>query len=200
MTHRQLFLDGTAAAITFDVVVIIWAVFEAVMRTVQRLRSSSRKAFNNDASIIAVGVFGAAGVVAAELIARHNVLPWPGGRTWPLIVATVLVAVALALRAWSIYTLGRFFQYQIEIQTGHRVVDNGPYRYVRHPSYTAILLGLAGFGFACGSVLSVVAIVVLGGIGMAIRIRVEEKQLIEALGQDYQAFAATHKRLIPHVL
>jgi protein-S-isoprenylcysteine O-methyltransferase Ste14 len=197
---KPLFLDGTPAAITFIVFALTWWVFEGVMRMVQRFRSTSRTLFNRDTSILVVGVFLAGGVIAGELIARHNILRWPGGPTWPLIVGTVLVALALALRSWSIYTLGRFFQYQIEIQSGHRVVDTGPYRYVRHPSYSAILLGLAGLGFACGSVLSLVATVGLGAIGLAVRIRAEEKQLTEALGQDYEAFAATHKRLIPHVL
>ena len=104
------------------------------------------------------------------------------------------------MRAWAIFTLGRFFQYQIEIQDRHKVVDTGPYRYVRHPSYTGIMLAIVGFGFACGDVLSLVVVVAAWSIGLTIRIRAEEKQLTEALGQDYEAFAATHKRLIPHVL
>lgn len=83
----------------------------------------------------------------------------------------------IGLRAWSIATLGRFFQYWIKIQPGHRVVTGGPYRYVRHPSYTPIALVLLGLALACDDVWSLVAVAVLGGTGLAVRIHVEERQL-----------------------
>ena len=106
----------------------------------------------------------------------------------------------LATRVWAIVSLGRFFQYQIEIQSGHHVVDKGPYRYVRHPSYTGMALVMLGFGFGSGDVLSLPAVLVLTGLGLAVRIRAEEKQLVQALGAEYEEFAAHHKRLIPGVL
>ena len=81
----------------------------------------------------------------------------------------------IGLRAWSIATLGRFFQYWIKIQPGHRVVTGGPYRYVRHPSYTGIALVLAGIALACDDVWGLLAVAVLGGLGLAVRIRAEER-------------------------
>jgi protein-S-isoprenylcysteine O-methyltransferase Ste14 len=56
----------------------------------------------------------------------------------------------VGLRAWSIAALGRFFQYHIEVQAEHRVVTDGPYRYVRHPSYTGMALVLAGIALGTG--------------------------------------------------
>ena len=105
----------------------------------------------------------------------------------------------VALRAWSIITLGRFFQYSIGIQSGHTVVTTGPYRFVRHPSYTGLLMGVIGYALACGDVWSLVAAAVLAGLGLTVRIRVEERQLRESLGADYDEFAASRKRLIPGV-
>jgi protein-S-isoprenylcysteine O-methyltransferase Ste14 len=103
------------------------------------------------------------------------------------------------IRAWAIGSLGRFFQYQIEIQPGHRVVTRGPYRFVRHPSYTGITLAIIGFAVGCGDVYCLLATVVLIAIGLAVRIRAEERQLTEALGAEYREFAAHRKRLIPGV-
>lgn len=97
------------------------------------------------------------------------------------------------------FTLGRFFQYQIKVQPGHQVVASGPYRYVRHPSYTGIALVLAGIALACDDVWSLVAVAVLGGAGLAVRIRAEERQLTEALGAEYERFAAGRKRLLPGI-
>ena len=124
---------------------------------------------------------------------------WPGGRAWPVVGGLALIALGIGLRAWSIATLGRFFQYRIEVQAGHRLVTGGPYRYVRHPSYSGIALVLAGIALAMGDVRSLAAVAVLGGAGLALRIRAEERQLTEALGPEYERFAAQRKRLVPGV-
>ena len=58
---------------------------------------------------------------------------------------------------------------------------------------------LAGFALACGDVLSLVAVAVLGGAGLAVHIRAEERQLTQALGAKYKRFAADRKRLVPGV-
>jgi protein-S-isoprenylcysteine O-methyltransferase Ste14 len=77
------------------------------------------------------------------------------------------------------------------------VVTDGPYRYVRHPSYSGIAVVLAGIALACDDVWSLVAVAVLGGAGLAVRIRAEERQLTRALGAEYEHFAAGRKRLVP---
>ncbi len=196
MTEPLVFSHGAAAA-AFDGVALAWFAFEAVMSVRQRWRAGHLTARDPTAVLVIVCIGGS--VFAAERIGRDGGVLWPGGRLWPVVAGIALIAAGVALRAWSIASLGRFFQYQIEIQAGHRVVTTGPYRYVRHPSYTGIALALAGFALASGDVLSLVAVAVLGSIGLAVRIHAEEKQLTEALGAEYQDFAAHRKRLIPGV-
>jgi protein-S-isoprenylcysteine O-methyltransferase Ste14 len=58
---------------------------------------------------------------------------------------------------------------------------------------------LAGIALACDDIWSLVAVAVLGGAGLAVRIRAEERHLAEALGDEYEHFAAGHKRLVPDV-
>jgi protein-S-isoprenylcysteine O-methyltransferase Ste14 len=122
-----------------------------------------------------------------------------GGVLWPYLLGLGLMVAGVGLRVWSIAVLGRWFQYQITIQPGQHVVTSGPYRYVRHPSYTGLVLVLAGIGLASGDVWSLVAVLVLGATGLVIRIRTEERQLTQALGAEYERFAAGRKRLVPHV-
>jgi protein-S-isoprenylcysteine O-methyltransferase Ste14 len=141
----------------------------------------------------------AAAVIAAEVLGRHGRLPWPGGLAWPAVIGIGLVVAGIGLRAWSIATLGRFFQYQITIQPSHRVVTTGPYRYLRHRAYSAVTLVLAGIALVCDDVWSLVAAAALGGTGLAVRIRAEERQLTQALGAEYEHFAAGRKRLVPDV-
>ena len=186
-----------AAETAFIALVAVWAVFELVMRVRQRLLARGGPARDPTIFVLAACLGGA--VIAAELLGRKGGLDWPGGLVWPVVAGVTLIAAGIGLRAWSIATLGRLFQFQITIQPGHHVVTSGPYRYLRHPSYTAILLVLAGIALACGDVWSLVAALVLGGAGLAIRIRAEERQLTGALGEEYTRFAAARKRLIPTV-
>jgi len=123
-----------AAGTVFTVTVVVWAAFEFVMRVRQRFLSRGPATVDRSAFILLPAMAGC--VVLAEVLGRHGGLPWPGGLVWPFAAGMVLIVAGLGLRVWSIITLGRFFQYFIKVQPGHRVVTSGPYRFVRHPSYT----------------------------------------------------------------
>jgi protein-S-isoprenylcysteine O-methyltransferase Ste14 len=191
-----IFRQGPAGA-AFTAAVAAWLVFEFVMRARQR-RQAGGPAAADPTYLVLVACLVAA-VISAEVLGRDGQLPWPGGLVWPAVAGVGLIVAGIALRAWSITALGRLFQYQITIQPGHRVVTSGPYRYLRHPSYSAVALVLAGIALACDDVWSLVAAAALGGMGLAMRIRAEERQLTQALGAEYEHFSATRKRLVPGV-
>ncbi|KAF9538605.1 hypothetical protein EC957_006411 [Mortierella hygrophila] len=67
-------------------------------------------------------------------------------KTWQK-VTTVLCLLGYALRKWSFVTLDRFFTYQLTIRSGHKLVQSGPYTYLRHPSYTGAILNGICFRF-----------------------------------------------------
>ena len=140
------------------------------------------------------------GIVLA-VRAAHGVpsLALPGPAWWPLAVGLVLIWAGLALRWWAVLELGRFFQITVVVQPGHRVVETGPYRVVRHPSYSGLMLEFVGVGFTLGNWLSVAACLVLPLLGLLVRIRTEEEVLSRQLGEPYRAYAARTPRLVPHV-
>ena len=80
------------------------------------------------------------------------------------------------------------------------MINDGPYRYVRHPSYSGLALVVLRIALASGSVLGFLVAAMLTGIGLAVRIHAEEKQLTDALGEQYKRYASARKRLIPGVL
>jgi protein-S-isoprenylcysteine O-methyltransferase len=98
-----------------------------------------------------------------------------------------------------VHTLGRFFTFKLTVQSDQRVVDSGPYRVVRHPSYSGVLLSGFGTAVALGNWVSLVVIVVPSVLALARRIQVEEGMLREGLGPDYDRYAASRKRLVPGV-
>jgi protein-S-isoprenylcysteine O-methyltransferase Ste14 len=194
VTEPLVFQHGVATT-AFECAAVAWLVFEVTMCARQRRRSGTKPAKDPTGPIVFLAIAGS--MAAIMLLGRYDPVPWPGGRLWPVIAGFVLIVAGIGLRLWSIITLGRFFQYQIEILPGHRVVTSGPYRYVRHPSYSGMAITLAGFALASGDALSLVVAMVLGGAGLAVRIHAEERQLTDALGAEYERFAAEHKRLVP---
>jgi len=107
--------------------------------------------------------------------------------------------LGLLLRWYSIIYLGRFFTTNVAIASDHRVIDTGPYRFIRHPSYTGALLAFLGLGLCLGNLASLLILIVPILFAFLWRIRVEEKALIEALGTHYRAYMERTKRLIPFV-
>jgi protein-S-isoprenylcysteine O-methyltransferase Ste14 len=109
------------------------------------------------------------------------------------------MAVGFALRQWSIATLGRFFTVDVRVHADQSVVTRGPYHWVRHPSYTGLIVFFVGVGFALSNWASLGLFAVLPTIGLVVRIHAEERALASALGDAYRDYEATHRRLLPGV-
>jgi protein-S-isoprenylcysteine O-methyltransferase Ste14 len=114
-------------------------------------------------------------------------------------VGMVILVAGLVLRGWSIMTLGEYFTGAVAVSADQPVVTVGPYRVLRHPSYTGLLLALAGLGLTAANWVSFAGVVVLPLAAMLWRIHAEERALLATLGDRYRAYAAQHKRLIPLV-
>jgi protein-S-isoprenylcysteine O-methyltransferase Ste14 len=122
-----------------------------------------------------------------------------GGGWAPVAVGLFVAVLGIAFRVWAMLTLGRLFTFVVAIQDHHSVVDRGPYRLLRHPSYTGALAALLGIGIALDSWLAAAAIFLIPFAAVLVRIRVEEARLGAALGPAYQRYAARTHRLVPGV-
>jgi len=186
-----------AARVLLEVSAIAFATSETYIR----LRSASRREGDrvDRGSLGAVVVGIAAGLLVAVWSSAHLASATIPGGWLPFLAGLVLIWLGVLLRQWAVWTLGRFFTVVVRVSDGQTVVDRGPYRWVRHPSYTGLLTTLLGLGAALGNWLSVLALVVLPTIGLVVRIRVEERALLESLGEPYRAYAEHRRRLIPGV-
>ena len=108
-------------------------------------------------------------------------------------------ALGVALRAWSIALLGRFFTVDVAIRHDHALMSSGPYAWVRHPSYSGLLLMFATLGVAFENYASIVVLLAPIGFALARRIAVEEHALAAAFGEAWTAYAGRTRRLIPFV-
>ncbi|MEO8044554.1 MAG: isoprenylcysteine carboxylmethyltransferase family protein [Spartobacteria bacterium] len=113
------------------------------------------------------------------------------------VVGLILFIVGLVIRWIAIVHLGRFFTVNVAIAEDHQLITTGPYRYVRHPSYTGTLLIFLGFGLCMLNIFSVAAVFLPIAAAFLWRMHVEEQALRSAFGESYQTYAASTRRLIP---
>ena len=139
------------------------------------------------------------GCVAGFLLAAN--VPrcrWPE-KKGTLLLADALLLTGIMLRVWAIVHLGKFFTVDVGIQQGHRVVQDGPYRFVRHPSYSGSMLAMTGIACLTFNWLGFLAIFGCSLAAYCLRMSVEEKVLLRSLGDDYRRYAERTKRLIPGI-
>jgi protein-S-isoprenylcysteine O-methyltransferase Ste14 len=115
------------------------------------------------------------------------------------VVGIALMLTGILIRWTAIYTLGPYFTRTVNILEGHRIVRNGLYKYLRHPSYAGCLLGDVGLGIALSNWLSIVIIFVPNLAASLYRVSVEERALLESFGHEYFEYAKATKRLLPKV-
>jgi protein-S-isoprenylcysteine O-methyltransferase Ste14 len=125
--------------------------------------------------------------------------PPPRLGVWALWTGPAVSVCGVALRSWAVRTLGQYFTYVVHVSGDQTVVDTGPYRLLRHPSYTGGTLIGIGIGLSMRYGL---APVIIGGGMLAsylVRIAVEEKALADGIGEPYRAYMRRTRRLIPFV-
>jgi protein-S-isoprenylcysteine O-methyltransferase Ste14 len=181
---------------------IVWLVALAVYGVIElagAVRERAEATRKDRGSRIVIGICvipGAILLVVSPTIAPAAEIPVP------LVFALAGIAIFTAgeaLRVWSKVALGRYFTYTVMTSSDQPVITSGPYRTLRHPSYSGLLLIVTGIGAAWGNWLGLAALTLTTLVGLAYRIHVEEKALLEELGDGYRAYAEQHKRLIPFI-
>jgi protein-S-isoprenylcysteine O-methyltransferase Ste14 len=197
---RPLVLTTPAYTIAFVVAMLIWAIPERIGSFWWRSARDSAARKQDRGSLYAVIGSLLVGVVVAYVLASDwtgAAIPWL--RPEVTIAGAVLIVLGAALRWWAILTLGRYFTVDVAVRSAQAVVRSGPYRFVRHPAYSGLLLIALGIGLALANWASVVAVLAVSLIGLLYRVRVEERALIAALGKPYADYMRHTRRFIPFV-
>ena len=113
--------------------------------------------------------------------------------------SVALFLAGLLLRWWAIITLGRFFTVDVTIEQDHELVERGPFRMLRHPSYSGVLLAFLGFALSLRNWAAFLAVLLPILAAFIYRMKVEETALSRALGSSYETYMGRTKKLIPFV-
>jgi protein-S-isoprenylcysteine O-methyltransferase len=114
-------------------------------------------------------------------------------------IGIILILAGVGFRFWSVMTLGRFFHLKIVIQEKHQLITSGPYRYLRNPSYTGVILTFIGFGIGIGNWLSLIILFARGLATFARRILFEDMALSKRFGHEYEAYQKKTWAIIPFI-
>jgi protein-S-isoprenylcysteine O-methyltransferase Ste14 len=180
---------------------IVWMCVEAALVLLPTLldRIRGRGTTQDRGSVVVLLASVSAGFWIAGAVSHSPNGRLPGPPDLLVGTGVAIMWLGLALRVWAILVLGGHFRGIVTIQEDHRLVTGGPYRWLRHPSYTGALVTSLGFGIGLGHWIGLVALLLGWFAGLAYRIHVEESALRQTFGRAYDDYRARTRRLIPYV-
>jgi len=184
--------------ILFSAAVMLWILSEIIGGAIipWLRRSGGKVKRKDDGSVLIIRVSMYVSVLIAIFLAIKNIAMLPD---WLFYPGIFLIVIGVLVRQWAILVLGRYFTVTVGVQKDQKVVDNGPYRFIRHPSYLGLFLIILGIGLALHSWVGILVLLVLNGLAFGYRIHVEEKALVAELGDDYIQYMKRTKRIIPFI-
>ena len=185
---------------------VYWAIYAWTFfpewKIVKDARKSAKRADSQDRGSIRF-------ILTVQWIALFIAYPIAFVRAWsfperaqlPLFVVGVLMMVSGSLlRRYCWRTLGKYFTGDVQAQRDQPVIRSGPYRWVRHPSYTGGMMMMIGLGLTLGSWVSVALLTIATITAYGYRVAVEERVLLDTIGEPYGSYMKERKRFIPYVV
>lgn len=114
-------------------------------------------------------------------------------------IGIVVMIFGLFIRIWSVFTLGKSFRTTVEVHKDQEIIQKGPYKLIRHPSYTGLLMICLGYGIAVQNWLSLIVVIILPLAALLYRIYIEEEYMANTLGSKYEDYRLKTKKLIPWI-
>jgi protein-S-isoprenylcysteine O-methyltransferase Ste14 len=161
----------------------------------------TKKTESGERSWLRFGRLAVLVVVFDLLLSRTLAVGWLGSRfvsvaeIWKWIGIT-LTAAGLALCLWARRELAENWSDRVALKVDHELIRTGPYRFLRHPIYSGVLLAMAGTALAIGEWKGFVAFAVMM-TNYAIKARREERILVSKFGQEYEDYKRHAAFLVP---
>jgi protein-S-isoprenylcysteine O-methyltransferase Ste14 len=193
MTSDPVALPGLAA-----IAVGLFAFFAALLMARRRAGKEARgNTTRSRRSMVGIAIQAIGIIIAAYGPIRVTLDPLSVKALIEGLACAALMAVAVGLFVWASRTMGRNWSIVARTRADHQLVETGPFAYVRHPIYTALLLMMLAFAIGYGHVAHLLLAIPLYALGTWLRIDEEERLLAAMFGEPYARYAARVKRFVP---
>ena len=142
-------------------------------------------------------VSGSIAIILFNLACRKN--DWfiiPKLAFW---IGVIFIIAGIVLRLYSVLTLGKYFTVTVQVNSNQKIIQTGPYKYIRHPAYSGSILSLIGIGLAFRSIIGIIGTLIIIEVIYGYRIKIEEKILENNLKTSYKEYKQHTKRIIPFI-
>jgi protein-S-isoprenylcysteine O-methyltransferase Ste14 len=176
---------------------VLWLLSEMLVGITRRAKAGAAK--RDGSSFVLIWIVYPLTIWCAVFI-EFAVSSWAMPRPELFQLLGLIVFLAGQIFRWyCISHLGRYFTATVAISADHRLIESGPYRWVRHPSYAANFVTVIGFGLSLANLASLLVLIIPTFAAHWWRMRIEENALLEAFGDAYRNYMARTKRLIPFI-
>ena len=186
------------AAMLWKILDWIWIVSEVVILAATRTRRSSGNVRDRGSLLILWPVI-VVSITAGSWIGEAHAPTMFGGAHWVRTASLAVLIIGLAIRWTAIATLGKAFSANVAIHATQTVRKTGLFRFVRHPSYSGLVLIFIAVGMHTRNWVGLAITLVPTTAALLYRIHVEEDALRQAFGQEYIDYSRATKRLIPGI-
>ncbi len=183
-------------SVTYQSLYYTWVALEVIVALVTRTRSGKGKV-QDGGSMLLLWVVIMAAITACEWIRAAYGPNLAGNPEWWRVASTALFFIGFVIRCTAILTLGKSFSVNVAIRQSQRLKRTGLYRFVRHPSYSGLLLILLAIGVYTRNWISLVVLMIPTTAALLYRIRLEEAVLRGAFGAEYVDYSRQTSRLVP---
>ncbi|MFT9819807.1 methyltransferase family protein [Lysinibacillus sp. NPDC056185] len=114
-----------------------------------------------------------------------------------LFFGVIVGLVGVWIRFYSMKILGRFYSRNVGMQGEHKLIQNGLYKYIRHPGYLGSFLTFLGFAISSSSFIAIIINIILFFLAYSYRIKIEERILVTLFGEQYKQYQSNTWRIIP---
>jgi protein-S-isoprenylcysteine O-methyltransferase len=176
----------------------VWVCSELVLAALPRMRRTTRALHTADRkSLVVLLVAAGCGGLAAGFVRQLYWTPTGLPAHVRVPIAASCLFIGTLLRWHAVLSLGRLFTLRVSIAPGHRLVRSGLYRFLRHPSYTGLLLAVGGIAFAFNDWATLVAALAPMVPAIVYRLRIEERALEHAFPDEWRGYCRSTWRLVP---
>ena len=177
----------------WTVFLVVWLALAIRVKPVQ-----SRESVSSRLSYTILTVAGAFLMFSGEAPRSWLRFSLFAGTRWTDGLGIAITAAGVAFAIWARLYLGGNWSGSVTVKVGHQLVTSGPYRWVRHPIYSGMVLGLLGTALVRHEVRGLIAVVLLY-VGFKIKSRIEERAMAGTFGTEYQEYSRTTGAILPRI-